>query len=498
MMAMAMKTSRKAEFGDFQTPAGLAADICRHLKASGIAPASIAEPTCGIGNFLVAAIEEFPNLQRLIGIDVNRQYIASAAARLGATGNSRRVDLRCASFFATDWDALLASLPAPVLILGNPPWVTNAQLGALDSDNLPAKANFHGRAGLDALTGKSNFDISEWMITRLLEAMGGRPASLAMLCKTAVARRAMLHAWESGIAIDDACLYRIDATEHFGAAVDACLLVCRTGGKQPARDCRVYASLAGTTPSHIFGYRDDQLVAEAAAFDAWRHLQGAGPYRWRSGIKHDCAPVMELRRAGRNYQNGFGDSVAIEPDYLFPMLKSSDIARGNVSGTTRYMLTPQKHTGQETSLIEKAAPATWAYLLRHGALLDRRGSRIYRNRPRFSIFGVGPYSFALWKVAISGFYKSLKFRVIGPFEGKPVVLDDTCNFIPCRSEVEALCMAALLNSPVAAAFFSSFIFWDAKRPITIELLRRIDLAKVAPVLGLLPEAQAFFDNHATN
>ena len=40
---------------------------------------------------------------------------------------------------------------------------------------------------------------------------------------------------------------------------------------------------------------------------------------------------------------------------------------------------------------------TWSYLQRHSALLDRRGSVIYKNKPAFSIFDVGSHSFAPWK-----------------------------------------------------------------------------------------------------
>ncbi len=74
------------------------------------------------------------------------------------------------------------------------------------------------------------------------------------------------------------------------------------------------------------------------------------------------------------------------------------------------MLITQHTTGADTSRIAQKAPHTWDYLQSYAHLLDRRASSIYRNRPRFSIFGVGPYSFAPWKVATFGFYKQLAFR----------------------------------------------------------------------------------------
>jgi hypothetical protein len=168
---------------------------------------------------------------------------------------------------------------------------------------------------------------------------------------------------------------------------------------------------------------------------------------------------------------------------MYPMLKSSEITKGRSKEPTRWMLVTQKAVGDETAVIRIVAPQTWEYLQRQGNLLDRRASSIYRNRPRFSVFGVGDYTFAHWKVAISGFYKQINFATIGPFAEKPVVLDDTSSFVSCQSEQEARYIAGLLNSQPAREFFSAFVFWDAKRPITIDMLRRLDLSALAYQLG---------------
>jgi hypothetical protein len=79
-----------------------------------------------------------------------------------------------------------------LLVLGNFPWVTNSQQGTIGSDNLPKKNNFQSHIGLDALTGKSNFDISEWMLIHAMQWLQNRDATLAMLCKTSVARKLLI------------------------------------------------------------------------------------------------------------------------------------------------------------------------------------------------------------------------------------------------------------------------------------------------------------------
>jgi hypothetical protein len=463
----------KVELGDFQTPAELAADVCRLLAARGVAPRAIVEPTCGLGGLFVAALDAFPGVERALAIDLNRDYVEALARGV----SDRRATIEVGDFFDQDWAARVAALPQPVLVVGNPPWVTSAELGALHSRNLPAKANFHGRAGLDALTGKSNFDISEWMLLKLLAALDGRAAVLAMLCKTAVARKVLAFAWSAGYHVRRASTYAIDAARYFGAAVDACLLVCELGDGPATTECTTFDDLAATRPRGAFGHRDGMLVADVALYEKRKHLAGACPYRWRSGIKHDCASVMELRRVDGRYENRRGEPVAIEPDLVYPMLKSADVARG--SAPSRAMIVTQRAIGDDTRRLEHAAPRTWRYLNAHRERFERRASSIYRGKPPFSIFGVGDYTFAPWKVAIAGLTKRLAFTVVGPHDGKPVVLDDTCYFVACGSEQEARRVHALFSSEAAQELYAAFVFWDAKRPITTELLHRLDVSRLA-------------------
>lgn len=97
---------------------------------------------------------------------------------------------------------------------------------------------------------------------------------------------------------------------------------------------------------------------------------------------------------------------------------------------------------------------------------------------------MGPYSFAPWKVAIASLYKELRFSKIGPLEGRPVLLDDTCYFLPCKSEAECDVLHGMVSSSAAIEFWSSMVFWDAKRPVTAKLLNRLDLGRLAALLGV--------------
>jgi len=443
--------SRQVEFGDFQTPAPAAARVIEVLRRHRIRPATVIEPTCGLGNILRASLALKP--RRAFGFDLIEDYLAAARASTTKAVFERR------SFFDVDWKSYVSELPQPVLFVGNPPWVTNSALGKFSGQNLPAKKN-SGLRGLDALTGKSNFDISEWMICRMLEAIQGTRGRVAMLCKTSVARKVLKFAHEAGLEFSDAHVYAIDSRAIFSVTVDACLFIFGAGACEYS--CRVYPSLDDDS-THRFGFVNSRLVANMDSYSA--ELDGISPFKWRSGLKHDCSAVMELRDG----VNGREEKVQIEREFVYPLLKSSDLSKKRFCS----VIVTQKSIGEDTARLRSDAPKLWKYLSRNKALLAARKSSIYKGKPPFSIFGIGDYSFAPWKVAISGLYKQSQFTLVGPLNGKPVMLDDTCYFLPFETEKSARAYCKFLNSAPAQDFIRSIVFWDAKRPINAELLQRV-------------------------
>ncbi|MCB0853454.1 MAG: hypothetical protein KDD63_14610, partial [Bacteroidetes bacterium] len=105
-------------------------------------------------------------------------------------------------------------------------------------------------------------------------------------------------------------------------------------------------------------------------------------------------------------------------------------------------------------------------------------SSIYNSMPDFSIFGIGDYSFANYKVAISGLYKSTHFTLVSPDNSKPVMLDDTCYFIGFEKQKMAEIAHYLLNSDLVQQFLKSIIFSDSKRAVNKGVLMRIDFERV--------------------
>jgi len=476
-----MKTAAKIEFGDFQTPSALAGEACDLLARLGERPDYIVEPTAGKGAFLIAASQAFPNAV-LRGWEINPDYVDEARQALADKAASERATIECQDFFTKDWDAQLSHLRGALLLLGNPPWVTNAGVSVVNGSNLPAKENLQGLKGMAARTGKANFDISEWMLLRLLGAVRERNVSMAMLCKTSTARKFLAHAWKHEKRIASAALYRIDAQIHFGAAVDACLLYVRTGDAGP-READVFDSLSAANPATRIALVGKDMVSDSHKYKRLRHLEGVSPFRWRSGIKHDCAAIMELvSKSNDAFENGNGELVRLENEFLYPLLKCSDLANGRTT-SERVILVTQKKMGEDTAAIEEIAPRTWEYLQRHKERFLARKSSIYKDAAPFSIFGIGEYTFAPWKVAISGLHKNMRFQVVGPLNGAPVCFDDTCYYISFERESDARLVCAVLNSAKCRQFIESLVFADSKRPITVELLQRLNIKAIAEEAG---------------
>jgi hypothetical protein len=448
------------ELGDFQTPLALARQVVE-IVGKGTWD-RVLEPTCGAGSFLEASTSLAP--REMLGLELQAEY-AEKAKRFAPVVKDDIFDIDLGGDLP--WNDPTGSL----LVIGNPPWVTNSQLGLLGSANLPAKRNIRQLRGIEAMTGASNFDIAEYIWLKLIADLHEQEPTIALLCKTIVARNVLTYSAQHTLPIGDAALYMIDAKEWFG------VFTIRQGAENYT--CRWYPSLSATVEERTIGVVDGRMVSDAVAYEETRCIDGVSPVEWRQGIKHDASGVMELTFDGETLRTKSGEALDLEPGYVYPMLKGTDVFRGRTVADGKRMIVPHRSLQDDPSNLADHAPAVWDYLVHHGEAMDGRKSSIYRNRPRFCIFGVGDYSFAPFKVAVSGLHKEARFRAVGPVGETPVVFDDTCYFIPAANALQAAGMSALLNSSMCQKAIESLAFWDAKRPITKKLLQRIDLIAVA-------------------
>lgn len=142
------KIPHRREYGDYQTPEHFAAAVCQLLKATLPSPPfHIIEPTCGTESFLKSCL--LLNPVQVTGIEINEACCDLCRATL----SDARVRIINADIFSFDL-ASLTQQPEQdrhtsngkeqrqpenrhILILGNPPWVTQDTLTSLNADNTP-------------------------------------------------------------------------------------------------------------------------------------------------------------------------------------------------------------------------------------------------------------------------------------------------------------------------------------------------------------------------
>jgi hypothetical protein len=147
-------------------------------------------------------------------------------------------------------------------------------------------------------------------------------------------------------------------------------------------------------------------------------------------------------------------TVALEPDLLYPLLRGGDVRRWHAQSSAYLLMMQDSQTrrGLDPTLVQERYPKTWAYLKRFEKELRQRsgfqryftrkqGSQVIETGPFYSMFNVGEYTFAPWKVVWGRMGNRLDAAVISN-----AIPQETVSFVACNSEDEAHYIAALINS----------------------------------------------------
>jgi len=478
----------RAEYGDFQTNSDLANKVILHLSSREISPEILIEPTCGKGNFIIASLRSFKNIKNVFGVEIYRPYVWETKFSIvdfflkNPNTNKPEISIIHCNVFDYNFEEI-AKIHSnkDVLVIGNPPWVTNSKLGGLNSTNLPKKTNFKNHTGLDAITGKGNFDIAEFITLTLIRTFQSMKGDLLLLVKNSVIKNIVFDQIKYRFKISAIEKHCIDSKKEFNVSVEAALLYCQLNS-HPTFDCTEFNFYNNQSSYLRFGWLNDKFVSNFDTYIHTRKIDGECPFVWRQGLKHDCSTIMELDKVNGYYINGLNEAVNLEDGLVYGFLKSSDLKNMVINQTRKFTIVTQKKVGQETNYIKTKYPNTYQYLIQHQAHFDARKSSIYNNKPLFSIFGIGDYSFKPYKVAISGLYKTFRFTLILPQENKPVMLDDTCYLIGFEKVEFAVYSLILLNSDTTVQFLQSVTFSDAKRTFTKDVLMRINLLELGRMI----------------
>jgi hypothetical protein len=292
------------------------------------------------------------------------------------------------------------------------------------------------------MTGKGNFDIAEFITLMMIETFQKINGNVALLVKNSVVKNILFDQVNKKYPISELEKLCIDSKKEFNVSVEACLFSCNLNSKSEF-ECSEFDFYTQNELRTIqrtqrrqdqrkakrFGWVDGKFVSNIDTYIDTKEIDGESPFVWRQGLKHDCSSIMELDKVNGHYVNGLNEEIKLEEGLVYGLLKSSDLKNTVINQTRKFTIVTQKKVGQETNYIKLDYPKTYQYLTEHQENFSARKSSIYNNKPPFSIFGIGDYSFKPYKVAISGLYKTFHFTLILPQNDKPVMLDDTCYLI---------------------------------------------------------------------
>lgn len=230
------------------------------------------------------------------------------------------------------------------------------------------------------------------------------------------------------------------------------------------------------------------MSAPEEQIELMRRLLGSNVYRARTGVftggangvyrlqihgAQECDGRRLMRvsnvveRAKRRVEQV---DVWMEKDYLFPMIKGSNVRRWNVNYDT-YLLCP--HTAQTKQwpvpgeVLRETCPQTYKYLEGFRGELDgRRGfagwEREIQRQQFHAVLRVGEYTFSKYKVLWKYIAKEFVCAVIGevndPYLGRTICLpNEKLMYIGTDNETEAYYLCGILSSSAVSDCVKSYM-----------------------------------------
>lgn len=396
---------QRLRFGIFFTPEETVNRILKQLPESGVS--TIIDTAAGSGRFLEAAAKKWPSA-RLWGIEKNPDVYRLAAPRMS---RNPRITWLLGDCLTDSFD-----IPRCDLYLGNPPFINHADL---DPDYRDKVRPLWLRTGLTGsgyrlLLGESRADLAALIfhitLEQYLKPGGGFGVVLPLSLLSGGGANSGFQRFEN---FQINYMEKMDHTTPFKDAVQPAFFITGKAG----------------------GVTTFPVKAQGFPQGSWRPIPSAdnGAYRARQGIN----------TLGGNQIFLFGETPPFRSPLIRPLFQGPDpkLWKSHPRGS---VLLPYQDNGRlltEEELHLKF-PEAEEWLLRHRKWLEGRKSPHLKGS-WFALFGVGPYTFAPWKVI---------WRAMGQRRLRASVTDKGIpnqalhGYIPVDTLAEADYLAALLNS----------------------------------------------------
>lgn len=179
----------------------------------------------------------------------------------------------------------------------------------------------------------------------------------------------------------------------------------------------------------------------------------------------------------------------IEPDLLFPLMKSRNCRRWNPEGDLTYSIISQDPSGRvgiPEDEMKRHYRNTYSYLKEFESELKQRASKpikaLMESGPFYSMFGVSEETMVNHKVVWSSMGSQINACVVSPVQDeyvgkKPVVPEHVLNFIVCGSRDEAFFICGILNSVLVNYVLQSYSVTGGKNFAPTRILEFLNIPR---------------------
>lgn len=486
---------RRLALGEYYTPRGIADLAVAELDVAHTD--RVLDPGCGAGVFLTACLDEIATSDQqdvsatdrlarctssVVGFDLNP--VAVKAAKLAYL--CRLFDDLAASdrdeisvpVFLTD---SLALVREPEIrfrgdpldeqfdaLVGNPPWIPWQRVADRVKDglreNYVEKLGLQPHSGMDARLGHSNDDLAVpfvWICIHRYLRTGGtatfvlkrdsmRGPAGAVLRQLRVGDRdlALTHVQDFG-AVEpfpevgaNAALYTFSADTDNSFPIPTTVWTARDGTTPEYGSLAALERTLSATETELHPLDPTDATSAWVRADAERGALGDCDHEIRHGLKDDANDVFGLDRP---------DLATVDADLVYPYIKSRHVRKYGLTGHDLRLVPMESAGADNESWLRDTYPATYEYLRGHRGELEGRSSSWLDSGAFYSMFGLGEYTWAPYKVVWCRLGFKPDFAVVStrtdPDLGEKIVVPgDHYMFIATGDAETAHVLCALLNS----------------------------------------------------
>lgn len=260
-------------------------------------------------------------------------------------------------------------------------------------------------------------------------------------------------------------------------------------------------SIDGTGQGSWISARPKALKALKNVLGEAEYQARAGSCTWLNGVywgrveaaKRGCVKFSNLDDVGKIDVEAV--EAEIEADVVYPLLRGRDVKRWG-SDRTAYILVPQDpkqpSKGIAQTIFQSNFPKASGYLAKFKHQLESRsGYKKYLKpvgEPFYSLYNVGPYTFAPFKVVWKEQSSQFGCAVVSSVNGKVVVPDHKLMLVPFKIEDEAHYVCALLASTVSRFLVQAYTISTQQ---STHILDNIKIPKYEPKNELHQELSRF-------